>query len=589
MPAPTTITWKIGGEAGFGIMSTGEMFARICMREGHNVFSYPEYPSLIRGGHNTVQVSVSPQALPAHRTEVGVLVALNKETIDLHVPEMDKGGFVLYDTNDRTFAKFDPKTVKRRDVTIIGMPFADLAKKSGGETLMRNTVALGASCALLDIPPQRLTEVVDETFGKKGEAVVKLNSAILMAGYKAMTAEQRKNCRWSVKSVKRAKQQVLMTGNDALALGAIQAGCQLYSGYPMTPSSSILHFLAEHGPAHGMVVRHAEDEIAAIHHAIGAAYAGVRAMTSTSGGGFSLMTEAVGMAAMTEVGIVVVNAQRPGPSTGLPTWTEQGDLRQVMHASQGDFPRIVLAPSSHEECFTVIQEAFNLADQYQTPVIVLTDKYLAEAYKNVAIDDLKAVPIDRGKIWKPTATNKTGEYKRYQEDVADGIVPRSLPGTPDGLFLANSDEHDEFGYSNEDIPHRMGQMERRARKIATLKKKLMKPRRIGPATASLTVVTWGSSGLSVEAALLLLKQDYGIAANALVLPMIMPFPEKEVTTLMKSANKTVIVEANRSGKLAGVVRQYTGLSFDHAVKRYDGRPFDPADLAKQFNTMAKKR
>ncbi len=588
MPAPTTITWKIGGEAGFGIMSTGEMFARICMREGHNVFSYPEYPSLIRGGHNTVQVSVSPGPMPAHRTEVSVLVALNKETVDLHLPEMDAGGFVLFDTNDRTFAKFDPKSVKRRDVTMIGMPFVDLAKQSGGETLMRNTVALGASCALLDLPPQRLTEVIDETFGKKGAQVVALNSAILMAGYKAMTPEQRKQCRWSVRPVKRAKAQALMTGNDALALGAIQAGCQLYSGYPMTPSSSILHFLAEHGPGNGMVVRHAEDEIAAINHAIGAAYAGVRAMTSTSGGGFSLMTEAVGMAAMTEVGIVVVNAQRPGPSTGLPTWTEQGDLRQVMHASQGDFPRVVLAPSSHEECFTVIQEAFNIADRYQTPVIVLTDKYLAEAYKNVVIDDLKVIPIDRGKVWKPAVTNKSGEYKRYQEDVADGIVPRSLPGTPDGLFLANSDEHDEFGYSNEDIPNRMGQMERRARKVATLKKKLMKPRRIGPATTPLTVVTWGSSALPVESALNLLKQDYGVTANAMVLPMIMPFPEKEVTAAMKAAKKTVIVEANRSGKLAGVIRQMTGLAFDDAVKRYDGRPFDPAELARQFKSMVKK-
>jgi 2-oxoglutarate ferredoxin oxidoreductase subunit alpha len=447
---------------------------------------------------------------------------------------------------------------------------------------MRNTVALGAGCALLDFPPQHLAEVMTDAFARKGKKVVALNAAVLMAGYRALSATQRKKFPWSIRPVKPRQPQALFTGNDALSMGAIQAGCQLYSGYPMTPASSILHFLAEHGPKFGLIVRHAEDEIAAIHHAIGAAYTGVRAMTATAGGGFSLMTEAVGMAAMTEVGIVIVEAQRGGPSTGLPTWTEQGDLRQVLHASQGDFPRIVLAPSSHLECFSLMQAAFNLADVYQTPVIVMTDKYLAEGFRNVTIADLKPQPITRGKILSKVGPQKAGAFSRYRTDVADGIAPRTLPGTPHGLFLANSDEHDEFGYSNEDIPMRLGQMERRARKIETLQKHILPPRFCGPEDAPLTVVTWGSSAGAVEAALRILEQDHGLHANAMIPTMIAPFPSDLVKAKLGLSQHTVIVEANQSGQLAGWIRQQTGYSFDQAINRFDGRPFDPTELATQF-------
>lgn len=571
MPARTNdITWKIGGEAGFGIMSTGEMFARICMRAGLNVFSYPEYPSLIRGGHNTDQVTASPEPLTSHRMSVSILVALNRETIDLHLAEMSPKGIIIYDTTDRTFADFKPSKVSRRDVRLIGLPLHKLAEDAGGKELMRNTVALGASCALLELPSDNLADVVRAMFGDKGEAIVALNVKVLMAGYDAISPVQRKQCPWHVRPVKNPDAKVLLTGNDAMALGAIQAGCQLCSAYPMTPATSILHYLAQHGPKYGMVVRHAEDEIAAVHHAIGAAYAGVRAMTATSGGGFALMTEAVGLAAMTEVGMVIVDAQRPGPSTSMPTWTEQGDLRQALHASQGDFPRIVLAPGSHVECFTLMQEAFNLADVYQTPVIVLTDKYLAEGRCSVRIKDLKTLPINRGKIWKSGSA-----FLRYRENTPDGINPRSIPGTRGGLFLANSDEHDGFGYSSEDKDNRRAQAERRARKTATLRNKAAPLRTIGPKTATLTVVTWGSSAGSVGMALATLKKQYGKTANAVVMPMIAPFPDKAFMAAMKPAKTTVIVEGNQGGQLAGVIREHTGFTPDRSIRRYDGRPFDP--------------
>jgi len=569
-------------------MSTGEMFARACMRAGLNVFTYPEYPSLIRGGHNTVLVTASPCPVPANLEQVNMLVALNRESIDLHLAELSPRAAIIYDTTDRTFANFKPSSVKRRDLQVIGLPLEKFAVDVGGQKLMRNSVALGASCALLGIHPNDLTEVVRAMFGDKGEPIVALNAKILMAGYNAIAPAQRKQCTWKVKPVKKAGDRVLLTGNEALALGAIQAGCQFMSAYPMTPATSILHYLAAHGPDHGIVVRHAEDEIGAIHHAIGAAYAGVRAMTATSGGGFALMTEAVGLAAMTEVGVVIVDVQRPGPATSMPTWTEQGDLRQVLHAGQGDFPRIVLAPSSHQECFTMIQEAFNLAEQYQSPVIVLTDKYIAEGQRSVPVSDLKPVAISRGKIFAGAAGKKNDLFKRYDEKVADGVAPRALPGTPGALFVANSDEHDEFGYSNEDASNRVAQVERRAQKVATLRKKGVPPRFCGPKTAPLTVVTWGSSAGSVEAALQILDDEYKLQANAMVITMIAPFPIPAVTAALKAAGKTVIIEANRSGKLAGYIREQTGLSMDSAINRFDGRPFDPVELARQFAKLIKR-
>lgn len=576
------ITWKIGGEAGFGIMSTGEMFARACMRAGLHVFSYSEYPSLIRGGHNTVQITASASPLTAHRTHVTILVALNKETLDLHLGEVVPRGVVIYDSSDRTFQNFQPSSVTRTDIQLLGLPLQELSTKAGGQDLMRNTVALGASCALLDIPTEHAGEVIRDTFGKKGDKIVATNVDVFMAGYDAMTEEQRRNCPWSVTPETTSETRVLITGNDALALGAIQSGCQVYSAYPMTPATSILHFLAEHGPSFGMIVRHAEDEIAAINHAIGAAYTGVRAMTASSGGGFSLMTEAVGMAAMTEVGIVIIEAQRGGPSTGLPTWTEQGDLRQVLHASQGDFPRIVLAPSSHAECFAFIQHAFNLADEYQTPVIVLTDKYLAEGHRSVPRSALKTVLVQRGKIWAPSHADSGRPYRRYRTDVADGVASRSLPGTPDGLFLANSDEHDPYGYSEEGAVERKTQMDRRTRKSTTLLQRAFPPRRCGPQKAPLTIVTWGSSAGPVEAALHILKRDHGLDAHAVITTMIAPFPSTAFLDSLKGSTTTVVVEANQSGQLAGWIRQQTGVTFDHAVNHYDGRPFDPAELAEQF-------
>lgn len=582
-PTANELTWKIGGEAGFGIMSTGEMFAKTCMRAGLYVIDYPEYPSLIRGGHNTDQVTVSAKPLWSHRRPVNILVALNRETIDRHLDELTPNGVIVYDASDISFVGFNPMDIVRRDLHIIGLPLEDLARAAGGQRLMRNTVALGATFGLLRLDLALPTAVVRDTFTAKGEAIVTLNINVLKAGYQAITVHQAERFPWDLVPTSTSPGRMLLTGNDALAIGALQAGCQFYAAYPMTPASSILHFLAEHGPAHGMIVRHSEDEIAAINQTIGAAYTGVRAMCGTAGGGFSLMTEAVGLAGMTEVGIVIIEAQRGGPSTGLPTWTEQADLRQVLHASQGDFLKIVLAPTTPTECITLIQQAFNLADRYQTPVIVMTDKYLAEMHA-VVDGPLVIEPRDRGAIVSAADVKHETAFRRYQLASTDGISPRSLPGTPNGLFLANSDEHDEFGFSNEEADVRLGQMARRDRKRQTLAATLPLPVIVGPAKADLTIVTWGSSYGPVRQAVQQLADQHIATCNILPITFINPLPPG-VGERLAACSSTIMVEANQSGQMAGWIAEQTGHVFDHHIRRFDGRPFDPDELVADLKAI----
>lgn len=579
--------WKIGGEAGFGIMATGAIFAKVCMRSGLSVFDYAEYPSLIRGGHNTYQVYVSAESIYAQRHHVDILIALNKETIERHTAELSPGAAIIYDVNDWTLKHYDHTHLTKAGFRVFALPLEGIARGVGGQKVMRNTVALGATFALLSVPFGQPADVVKELFGAKGPAIVEENTKVLRAGYEVVSTDDGGQFPWDIKPLKKIMPHMLVTGNEAIALSAIQAGCQFYAAYPMTPASSILHVLAEHGPQYGMVVRHAEDEIGVINETIGAAFAGARAMCATAGGGFSLMTEAVGLAGMAEVGIVIVEAQRGGPSTGLPTWTEQGDLRQVLHASQGDFLKIVLAPSSHEECVTMMPLAFDLADRYQTPVIVMTDKHLAESHASIPVPPAAAKSLDRGKIHSPKGSDAAKPFSRYATNVADGISPRTLPGVPGGIFMANSDEHDELGHSNEDADMRVQQMSKRARKETTLQKTIPKPQLIGPKQATLTLVTWGSTTGAVRDAMHVLQDHYHITANALVITWINPFPATAVTEILRQAHVTVMIEANQSAQMAGWIRQQTGLSLDHHVLRTDGRPFDPVALAHQLHDLVR--
>ncbi len=388
------LTWLVGGEAGYGITTMGQMFARACSRGGLNVFGYVEYPSLIRGGHNTAMVRVAKEKVHAHSDKIDIMLALNKETIDLHRGEMAEGGVIIYDGESVSLGE-DEKTRLRRGVTLFSVPLAKITKDLGAERVMRNTVALGACFSVMGLGFDPVENVLETTFERKGKEVVEFNVKVAKAGFEYAAQNFKGSFTKSVAAVPGAPKRMVISGNEAIALGALKAGVKFMAAYPMTPVTTIMLVIAKYGVKHNIVMKHSEDEIAAINMAIGAAHMGVRAMTATSGGGFSLMSEALGMAGITETPLVVVEGMRPGPSTGLPTWTDQADLRFVMHASQGEFPRVLFAPGDMTEAFEMTLKAFNLAEKYQMICMILTDKYLGESVQSVEPFETE-YKVDRG-------------------------------------------------------------------------------------------------------------------------------------------------------------------------------------------------
>src|SRR3989338_5685644 len=528
------ISWKVGGEAGFGIKSAGLTFAKVCKRAGYFVFGYDEYPSLIRGGHTTYQVTVSESPVASTAEEVDILVALNKDTFTRHAKELNHGSVVIYDKTAAPITLTEAQ--KEMHIKLVHIPLALLTEQAKGQPVMRNTISLGASQAVIGLPFSMLASVITQTFGHKS-ALIETNITAARLGYDYVRKEYPKLDFKTKLWNKPDGKELLLTGNDAIALGALAADLRFYVAYPMTPSSSILHYLAGKASAQKLVVKHAEDEISVINMALGASHAGVRAMVGTSGGGFSLMVEAQGLAGITETPIVIVNAQRPGPATGLPTWTEQGDLRFVMHAAQGEFPRIVLAPGDHAECFYMTAKAFNWADRYQVPVILLSDKFLAESYRTVQDFNDSLVKIDRAKsVMSDSALARMKNYKRYAV-TETGISPRSVPGQANGVYLANSDEHDEFGYSTEESAMRIAQVRKRAAKFALAAKTLNGANLYGDPKAKTTVVAWGSMKGPVQDAIHWLPDKLRDRINFLHLNILWPFQSEKVRQILSRSKQ----------------------------------------------------
>ncbi|HCJ52496.1 MAG TPA: 2-oxoacid:acceptor oxidoreductase subunit alpha [Candidatus Kerfeldbacteria bacterium] len=572
--------WKIGGLAGNGIKAAGDIFAKTCTRGGLHIFDYLEFPSLIRGGHNTYQIRVEDRDVFSHDDRIDLLVALNDNAIRLHQNELDPGGGIMYDPRVITA---DVESLGAKGIKLFAIPLVELAKKYG-EIVMQNTVSVGASFALVKYPFEILERVIHDAFAGKNDEVVTSNVLAAKAGYDFIEKEfSSVDFSHLLEPIGSSSTQLVVTGNDALALGAIQAGCKLYVAYPMSPSSSILHTMAQYGDQFGIVVKHAEDELSVANMAIGANYAGVRAMLGTSGGGFALMGEAVGLAGITETPLVMVDAQRPGPATGLPTWTAQSDLRFVLHAAQGEFPRFVIAPGDMEECFYTASEAFNLAEKYQTPVIILLDKYLSEGHKSVVPFDLSRVKIDRGQVAREKDLSGLSEYRRYAV-TESGISPRAFPGTKGGLHIANSDEHDPYGYSEESSENSTEQMEKRLRKFDKAEVDIEQPKLTGTPNADVTLVGWGSTKGPIREAMQLLE-GAGITANQLHIRFINPFPSKTVASVFRQAKKTVVIENNATGQLFGLIRERIGLEAHAKVLKFDGRPFHPREIKKSIEDI----
>lgn len=575
------ITWKIGGEAGFGIMTTGVMFSRLATRHGYHIFDYIEYPSLIRGGHNVYEVCVGDEEVFSQEKQIDLLFALNQETINLHKHEFKNGGLLAFDSET---LKVDPAEFGDKKVILYPIPIARLTREAGALKVMENNVALGASAALLSMDLEILNKLIVDTFANKGDKVILPNQAAAKVGYDFVKKNPPQG--FTRKLEKReGYPKVVMTGNEACVLGAIAAGCKFYAAYPMTPTSAALGLMAELGPKFGVVVKHAEDEISVINMAIGAGYAGLRAMVGTSGGGFSLMVEGLGLAGITETPLVILMGQRPGPATGLPTWTGQGDLEFIIHASQDEFPRIVLTPGDIDEAFYLTAESFNLAEMYQTPVFVLIDKYLAEGHKSTRFFDAKKIAINQGKLMSWEEGGSVEDYLRYKI-TEDGIPPRALPGMKKALFTANSYEHNEYGYSTEDSKERTEQVDRRNRKLETYRKKLPTQTLYGDKEAELTLVGWGSTKGPVLQALADLQQEgFTKKINFLHIKHIWPLPGESVTRTLTAAKKTLLLEGNSQAQLGSLIREQTGIKLDQRYLRYDGRPFYPDDIVNKIKEI----
>jgi 2-oxoglutarate ferredoxin oxidoreductase subunit alpha len=562
------MTIRIGGAAGDGVESSGAGFCKALARGGLHVFGLPDYYSRIRGGHNFFSVRVSDQPLYSHSEPVHLLLALTEETIPRHRHKVVPGGAIVYDSK----LQVSPEG----SVQLVPLPLSDIAKEKAGTVLARNTVALGVAAGITGFDIEPLQSVIRQNFARKGQAVIDGNLAAIEVGCR----EGQKHAAdfpFKLESMPDAPPRMVVNGTQAFSLGALAGGCRFVAGYPMTPGSPVLHWMAAHAARYGVVTKHTEDEIAAINMAIGAAHMGARALVPTSGGGFALMVEALGLAGMTETPVVIYNAQRPGPSTGLPTRQEQGDLLFMLYASQGEFPRFVLAPGTHEECFVAGWRAFNLAEKYQTPALVLSDHYLAVAVRTLELDafDFDAVEIDRGELLSEADLDALeGEYLRYR--VTDsGVSPRALPGHPKAVYVAAGNEHEESGAITEEPEIRTAQGEKRQRKLIGMATEMSGPLRYGPSEAEVTFVSWGSTFGPLREAVDRLNAEKTSRANLLHFVDVWPFPTEAVMAVMETAHQLVAVESNATAQLATLIRSQTGRQVDGTVLKYDGRAFTP--------------
>lgn len=563
-----SINWKVGGPAGEGVMSTGLIFSKTCSRHGLKIFDYTEYPSLITGGHNTYQVYASPSGADAQFQLLDVLVAFDKPTLDLHPGETTDHTVIIFDASDDGIVAAEHALPGQK----FDLPMVRLATEVGGSRVMANNVALGASVYLFGLDLEVLNSVIADVFGRKGKEVVEKNQASAKAGYDYAV----ENFGQPVAAVSKVadKSYLTMTGNEAISLGAIAGGLQFYAAYPMTPSSSILHYLAAKAPVADIVVKHAEDEISAINMALGANFAGVRAMTGSSGGGFSYMTEALGLSGVAEIPLVVVESMRPGPALGMPTWTAQGDLLFILTASQDEFPRFVLAPGDAQEAFYMSRLALELSEKYQTLTMLVSDKYLSESRYTLEINEVEFKNERHGLATRPQK-DVSGFYKRY-EVTESGVTDRSIPGQVGGEYICNSYEHDEFGFSTEEGSVRVEQMNKRNKKMDAMRGEIL-PQFFEDSGGAMTLVGFGSTkGVLLEAKRIL--QLEGIAINILNLSWLWPFPSDQVLGNLSREVPFAVVEGNSYGQLAKVMKMETGLETPHHLRKYDGRPFYPHEV-----------
>lgn len=572
------LSWKIGGQQGEGVESTDRIFSTALNRLGYYLYGYRHFSSRIKGGHTNNKIRISTKPIRAISDDLDILVAFDQESIDLNVGELRPGGVIVAD------AKFNPSVPEGVDARLFAVPFTSIAEELGA-SLMKNMVASGASWALLGLPLEVFNKALEEEFSRKGPAVVEKNVEAARRGAEFVLEQAGGPLDDFKLEPADGKQKLFMIGNDAIGLGAVAAGCRLMAAYPITPASEIMEYLIKRLPKFGGTVIQTEDEIAAVTMAIGANYGGVRALTASAGPGLSLKTEAIGLAGMTETPIVIVNTQRGGPSTGLPTKQEQSDMNAMIYGTHGEIPKIVIAPSSIEECFFDTVEAFNLAEQYQCPVIVLTDLQLSLGKQTCEMLDYEQITIDRGKLMSdvpPLEANQ--QFKRY-ELTEDGISPRVVPGEKGGLHHVTGVEHDEIGRPSESAVNRKKMMDKRLNKLNGLQVTNAIHADVPHEEPDLLIVGMGSTGGTIDEARRHLEAD-GVKTNHITVRQIYPFPTELFTPHAQKAKQIVVVENNATGQLADQVKLNVGFGEKlRRINKYDGTPFLPLELYKQSKEL----
>ena len=568
-----TFAIGIGGAAGQGVATPGDIFAKIFSRRGLNLNAYNAYQSIIRGGHTFLTIRTGPDKVTNMGDRIDLFIPLNQDSMDRHLKLLSPGAACLYNAD-----AVQPGPAAE-GVQLCALPVAELADITRNK-VAQNTIAIGAGLHMMGIGFQSLEDVLQEQFKKKGDAVVAENVSVARAGYDYAAAHF---TAFPNPLPKTENRYAILSGNIAMAMGGAAAGVKFYCAYPMSPSTGVLHWMAAHARKAGIMVRQVEDEIGVVNMAIGAAQAGVRSMCATSGGGFALMSEGLGMSAMMETPVVVINCQRAGPSTGVPTKTEQGDLWQMLGAAFGDYPRVIAAPLDIGDCFKLIPEIFNIADRFQCPGLVLCDLLLSEGRLSVHPKDLDFnPPIDRGELitgnnGTPSSAPTNGSYKRYKF-TESGVSPRAVPGVPGHVHTVATDEHMEDGVLISDEftnpIKRREMMEKRMRKVAGIEASIPPPELWGPRDAEVTLIGWGSTKGVIEEACEILNEQ-GISANQLQIRWLVPLQGDAILEVLKDSRHTIIVENNYSGQFARYLRSETSFVANGHIRKYDGEPFMP--------------
>ncbi len=595
------LSWMIGGPQGSGVDSSANTFARAVGSAGLYIYGNREYHSNIKGDHSYFMVRIAEKEIYSHTNAVHLLATFDLETLQVHREEVVPGGAIIYDPETTPATE-----LTRKDVLWVPVPYVQIIQETAKQfnktdlsklMIMKNVISVAASFGLLEFDFNFLAKTLEWIFSGKKAALVPMNVAAGKLAYDQILSQYAKKFEYKISKipVPKGEKRVLINGTTAAAIGKILGGCKFQTYYPITPASDESEYLESH-TEYGMVVVQSEDEIAAILSAVGASIAGARSSTSTSGPGFCLMAEGLGWASMNEVPVVVFNYQRAGPSTGLPTRHEQGDLKFAITIGHGDFPRMVVCPGNLEEYFFFAAEAFNWADRYQMPVIVMNDKAVANSTKTVRWYDTSKVRIDRGLLLDDeklakllAAQGSNGGYKRFRL-TENGISPRAVLGLHDGVFWNTGDEHDEKGHICELPDNRIKMMNKRQQKLDLADKEIPMDQKVkvfGPERADITLVCWGSTKGPVLDALDELKQA-GVSVNALQIILAHPFPTEFVAKFLGNAKKKVAVEMNFDGQMANLIRERTGIAMDHKILKWNGRPITKDEVIEGVHKITKE-